>query len=341
MRAVLFRKHGGAEVLETAELPAPEPGAGEARLAVKAAALNHLDIWVRNGLGAPIPMPHIPGSDGAGVVDAVGAGVTLVKPGDEVLIAPGLSCGQCPECRAGRDSRCPSFRIVGLQTQGTYATHVVLPAENLLPLPPGMNMVQAAAAPLVFLTAYHMLFTRAGLRPGETVFVPGAASGVGSAGIQLAVVGGARVIAAAGGPEKCELARSLGAEACFDSSKKEEAAELRRLTGGRGADIVLDHVGGDHLAASVAMCARGGRVVSCGATAGPSSTLTVRALYAAEVSLLGAYMGGRWELMEVLRLFGQRRLAAVVDRTFALAEAAEAQRRMEARQNLGKLVLVT
>ena len=340
MKAILFRSHGGAEVLEAAELPDPQPGPGEARVLLKAAALNHLDLWVRSGLGAGIPMPHIPGSDGAGVVDAVGPGVTLVRPGDSVLIAPGLSCGQCADCRAGRDSRCPAFRVVGFQTQGTYATHILVPAENCIPLPGGMNFIQAAAIPLVFLTAWHMLFTRAGLRPGETVYVPGAASGVGSAAVQLAVVAGARVVAAAGSAEKLKLARSLGAETAFDSSTKDEIEEVRRVTGGRGADVVVDHVGGEHIARSVGLCARGGRVAVCGQTAGRQATLIVRDLYVPEVTVLGCYMGSRWELLDVLRLFAQGRLTAVVDRTFALTEAAGAQKRMEERKNLGKLVLV-
>jgi NADPH:quinone reductase-like Zn-dependent oxidoreductase len=339
MKAVVFRRHGGPETLETAVLPLPEPGPGEARVSLKAAALNHLDIWVRNGLGATIPMPHIGGSDGAGVVEAVGAGVANVKPGDAALIAPGLSCGLCAECRSGRDSRCPNFRILGFQTQGTYATHVVVPSGNLLPIPEGLDFPEAAAIPLVFLTAHHMLFARGALRPGETVYVPGAASGVGSAAIQLAAVAGARVIASASSPEKSALGKRLGAEVCVDASSASLADDVRRATGGRGVDLVVDHVGGDHLALAVSLCARGGRVVSCGATAGATTTLAVRALYASEISLVGAYMGGRGELHDVLRLFAQRRLQPVVDRTYPLELAAEAQRRMEARQNLGKLVL--
>jgi NADPH:quinone reductase-like Zn-dependent oxidoreductase len=337
---MVFRRHGGAEALEPAEMPIPEPGPGEVRIALRAAALNHLDIWARNGLGVEIPMPHIGGSDGAGVIDGAGPNVPERRLGEGVLIAPGLCCGRCPECLAGRESRCASFRIVGFQTQGTYATHVAVPEANAIPVPPGMTFTEAAAVPLVFLTAHHMLFARAGLRPGETVYVPGAASGVGSAAVQLASAAGARVVASAGSPEKLALARSLGAHETFlTGAGADERAEIRRLTGGRGADVVVDHVGGDHVAASAAMCARGGRVAVCGATAGPAATLPLRSLYVPEVSVLGTYMGSRWELLEVLKLFAQRRLRAVVDRVLPLAQAAEAQRLMEARKNLGKLVL--
>lgn len=341
MKAIVFRTLGGPEVLEAAELPDLQPGAGEIRIAVRAAALNHLDIWVRIGLGAPIPMPHIGGCDGAGVVDAVGPGVTQVQPGDAVMIAPGLSCGACPDCLAGRESRCPSFRIHGFQTQGTCATHTVVPARNCLPIPPGMPFPEAASIPLVFLTAYHMLFTRGQLRPGETVHVPGAAGGVGIAAVQLAAAAGARVIAAAGGPEKVALAKKLGAwEALDSSSNKNIGDDVRRLTGGRGADLVVDHVGGDYTAAAAALCARGGRVVCCGATAGKQFTMPLRSLYVPEVSILGAYMGSRWELIEALRLITHGKARPVVDRSFPLSQAADAHRRMESRLNLGKIVLV-
>jgi NADPH:quinone reductase-like Zn-dependent oxidoreductase len=341
MKAIVFRKHGGAEVLEPADLPDPSPGHGEVRVGIRAAALNHLDIWVRNGLGAAIPMPHVCGCDGAGVVEAVGPGVDAVATGDRVMIAPGLSCGACPECLAGHESRCPSFRIVGFQTQGTYATSCVVPGRNCVPVPPGLGFPEAAAIPLTFLTAYHMLFTRGQLRPGETVHVPGCASGVGTAAIQLAAAAGARVIAAGAGAEKTALAKKLGAwEALDSSSNKNIGEEVRRLTAGRGADLVVDHIGGDHTASAAALCARGGRVVVCGATAGPQFTMALRPLYVGEVSILGAYMGSRWELIEAVRLIAQGRARPVLDRTFPLAEAAEAQRRMEARQNLGKIILV-
>ncbi|MEK7466855.1 MAG: zinc-binding dehydrogenase [Planctomycetota bacterium] len=341
MKAIAFQRHGGPEVLEAMDLPDPSPGQGEVRVAIRAAALNHLDIWVRNGLGAVIPMPHVGGSDGAGVVDAVGPGVESVAPGDPVMISPGLSCGACPECLSSRESRCPAFRIVGFQTQGTYATHCVVPARNCLPIPPGLPFPEAAAIPLTFLTAYHMLFTRGQLRPGETVHVPGCASGVGTAAIQLAAAAGARVIAAGGGSEKVALAKRLGAwEALDSSSNKNIGDEVRRLTAGRGADLVVDHLGGDYTPSAAALCARGGRVVVCGATAGPQFTLPLRALYVPEISILGAYMGSRWELVEALRLVAHGRARPVIDRTFPLARAADAQRRMETRQNLGKIVLV-
>ncbi len=341
MKAIVFDRHGGAEVLRATELPDPAPAPGDVRIALRAAALNHLDIWVRNGLGAAITMPHIGGCDGAGVIDRVGTGVDPARAGEEVLIAPGLCCGRCPECLAGRDSRCASFRILGFQGQGTFATHVVVPVANCIPKPPALPWSDAAALPLTLLTAWHMLFTRAALQPGETVWIPGAAGGLGVAAVQLAAAAGARVVASASTPDKTDLATSLGADAVFAAcGTLDDAEHVRELTGGRGADVVFDHIGGPHVAVSLAAGARGARIPLCGATAGRDATLALRTLYVPEASLLGCYMGARWELLRALDLVARGQVGAVLDRTFPLADAADAQRRMEARDNLGKIVLI-
>jgi NADPH:quinone reductase-like Zn-dependent oxidoreductase len=340
MKAVVFHQHGGPEALRFEEVPTPAPGPGEVRVRLRAAALNHLDIWVRMGLRGPrIPMPHIGGSDGAGEVDAAGAGVADLKAGDRVLLCPGLRCGRCPACARGEDSLCADYRLIGYQVQGTYAEAVVVPRENVLPIPAGMPFEEAAALPLVGITAHHMLVARAGVRPGETAVVMAAGSGVGSMAVQLAKAFGARVIATAGTDAKCARARELGADETINYAAGDLEKEVRRLTGGAGADVIIEHTGGPLFTQALACLGRGGRLVTCGATGGAEASFDIRSLFVRHVSLLGSYMGGLWELHAVLRLAAQGRVRAVVDRTFPLAEAADAQRRMEARANTGKIVL--
>lgn len=341
MKASSFREHGGPEKLVYGDLPDPVPGPGEVLIRVKACALNHLDIWVREGRGIPIPMPHVSGSDVAGEVAAVGPGVTGVKAGAPALVAPGLSCGTCTACRSGRDSECDAFKILGFQVQGGYAELVVVPAANVLPFPAGLSPEEAAAVPLVFLTAYHMLFTRAGLRAGETVLVQAAGSGVGSAAVQLARVAGARVIVTAGDDAKLAKARELGADAGINYRTADFPAETLRLTGGRGADVVFEHVGGDNLVKSLAATAKGGRVVTCGATAGGQVPIDLKSFYYRQVALFGSLMGARWELLEVLKLLDRKLIRPVMDSVFPLAKAGEAQQRMLDRKNMGKIVLRT
>ncbi len=339
MKASFFRENGGPEKLVYGDLPDPVPGPGEVLIRVKACALNHLDIWVREGRGVPIPMPHVSGSDVAGEVAAVGPGVKGVKPGAPALVAPGLSCGTCVACRSGRDSECDAFKILGFQVQGGYAELVAVPEANVLPFPAGLSPEEAAAVPLVFLTAYHMLFTRAGLRAGETVLVQAAGSGVGSAAVQLARVAGARVIVTAGDDAKLAKARELGADEGINYRTADFTAETLRLTGGRGADVVFEHVGGDNLVKSLAATAKGGRVVTCGATAGGQVPLDLKSFYYRQVALFGSLMGARWELLEVLKLVERKQVRPVVDSVFPLAKAADAQQRMLDRKNMGKIVL--
>ena len=305
---------------------------------VRACALNHLDLWQRRGLDrVTIPLPHIPGSDIAG--DLLDPGGSDLVAGARVLIYPGLSCGQCPACLAGDDNLCPAFGVVGYQSEGGYAEMVAVPARNLLPLPPGIDFVEGAAFPLTFLTAWHMLVSRARLRQGETVLVIGAGSGVGQAAIQIARLQGATVLASASGAGKLEAALALGATAAIDHSRSDLADEVRRLTGTRGVDVVVEHVGEAVWERAVRSLAPGGRLVTCGATTGFHGRVDLRVLFVRQLSLLGSYMGTRAELAAAVGELAARRVRPVVDSVLPLADAADAHRRLESRQHFGKVVL--
>src|SRR5258708_573141 len=267
MKAIVFEKRGGPEVLQYREVAEPEVRSGEVLVKVHACALNHLDLWVRGGLpGVPIPLPHIPGSDVAGVVAKIGASVTNVKVGQKVLLAPGVSCGKCAACLAGTANQCPQFPNLGYLIDGGCAEFVRCPEVNCFPYPENLSFEQAAAVPLVFQTAWHMLLTRAQLKPAEEVLILGAGSGVGSAAIQIAKMFGCRVIASAGREAKLAKAKELGADEVINHKTQKIKDEVRRLTGKRGVDVVFEHVGTATWADSVASLARGGRLVTCGAT---------------------------------------------------------------------------
>ena len=336
MKAVRFHQHGPPDVLLYEDAPDPSPASGRALVRVRACALNHLDLWQRRGLErVRIPLPHISGSDVSGeIVDAGGA----LAPGTSVLLQPGLSCGACRACDAGRDNLCASYDVLGFMSDGGYAELVSVPLQNIVPIPPHVDFIHAAAFPLTFLTAWHMLLTLANLRAGDIVLVLAGGSGVGQAAIQIAREHGARVFATAG-PAKFERTRSLGAEAVFDHYAVDFAQELRLATGGRGADIVVEHVGEATWDRSVRALARGGRLVTCGATTGARATLDLRHLFARQLSFLGSYMGAKAELAAAAELFFAGRLRPVVDGVFPLSAAADAHRRLESRQHFGKIVL--
>jgi NADPH:quinone reductase-like Zn-dependent oxidoreductase len=341
MKAVVFERFGGPEVLEAREVPEPAIRPDEALIAVRACGINHLDLWVRQGLrGLDIQMPHILGNDVVGEVAAVGAAVRHLEPGARVLVCPTLSCGVCPACHAGDDHLCRDYDVLGRRRNGGYAERVAVPAVNCLPYPENLGWEHAAAVPLVFLTAWHMLVGRAGLKAGEDVLVIGGSSGVGSAAIQIARLLGARVIATAGGAAKLERARALGAHEGIDHARDDLAAEARKLTGGKGVEVVLEHVGGPVFERAVAALARNGRLVTCGATAGGKVSLDLNLLFGRHLTLLGSWMGRRAELIEVLEFVRAGRLAPVVDSVVPLAEARRAHERIEARQHFGKVVLV-
>ena len=340
MKAVIFSEHGGPEVLRYTNVAEPKIKSTEVLVRVRACALNHLDLWVRRGLpGVQIPFPHIPGSDIAGEVTKVGELVTRLKVGQKILLAPGLSCGQCAACSAGNDNQCRRYTLFGYMVDGGCAEYVRSPEANVIPIPGDLRFEEAAAVPLVFLTSWHMLWTRAQLQPGEDVLVLGAGSGVGSAAIQIGKLIGARVIATAGSEEKLQKARELGADEVIHHGKQNIPDEVRKLTDRRGVDVVFEHVGTATWEKSVASLAVGGRLVTCGATTGYEAKVDLRLLFSRQLSLLGSYMGNRAELYAVLKLIGQRKLKAVIDRVLPLAKCTQAHELLEKREQFGKIVL--
>jgi NADPH:quinone reductase-like Zn-dependent oxidoreductase len=341
MKAVIIPRHGDPDVLEYAEMPEPRIQDHEVLLKVGACALNHLDLWVRRGRpGVQIPLPHIPGSDVAGEVAKVGRHVSSVKVGERVVVAPGLSCGLCAECQAGDDNLCRRYTVLGFLVDGGCAEYVRIPDTNLFPMPDTLSYEEAAAVPLVFLTAWHMLLNRARLAPGEDILILGAGSGVGSAAIQIARMTGARIFATIGKESKREKALELGADVVFNHNDVDFAEEIRRLTDRRGVDVVLEHVGESTWKQSLASLAVGGRLVTCGATTGTQAGFDLRTLFSRNLSILGSYMGRRSELIPILKLVGERKLRPVIDSVLPLSRAAQGHARMEQREHFGKIVLV-
>jgi NADPH:quinone reductase-like Zn-dependent oxidoreductase len=340
VKAIVFQKHGGPEVLQYADVPDPEPCPNEVLVRVRACALNHLDLWVRGGLpNVSIPLPHIPGSDVAGEIARIGSEVTTVRVGQKVVLAPGVSCGKCAACISGQDNRCRQFTNLGYMIDGGCAEFVRVPEVNCLAYPENLSFEQAAAVPLVFQTAWHMLIARAELQPGEDVLVLGAGSGVGSAAIQIAKFFGARVIATAGSDEKLAKARELGADHVINHKAQKIRDEVRRITNKRGVDVVFEHVGTATWDDSLASLALAGRLVTCGNTTGYDAKLDLRFLFSRQLSLHGSYMGVKSELHTIMKLVAAGRLKPVVDRTFPLAEAAAAHAYLESGQQFGKLIL--
>jgi NADPH:quinone reductase-like Zn-dependent oxidoreductase len=336
MKAVRFHAHGGPDVLRYEEAPEPNPAPGEALVRVRACALNHLDLWQRRGMErVRIPFPHISGADVAGEVISAPHGE--FAPGRRVMLQPGISCGRCMPCLDGRDNECATYDVLGYRSDGGYAQIVKVPIQNLVTIPDAIGFVEAAAFPLAFLTAWHMLITRARLRAGEDVLVLGAGSGVGQAAIQIARLHDARVFATAG-PDKIDRTQALGAERVFDHYAADFARELKTATNGNGADIVVEHVGEATWERSMRALARDGRLVTCGATSGPNAAIDLRHLFARQLSLIGSYMGGKPELIAAAEHFFAGRLQPVVDQVFPLSRAADAHRRLERREHFGKIV---
>ncbi|HVX97472.1 MAG TPA: zinc-binding dehydrogenase [Polyangia bacterium] len=343
MRAATYRQHGGPEVLEIADVPTPTPGPHEVQVRVTATALNHIDVWMRRGLPAlHLKLPHVSGGDVCGVVSALGQGVTGVAEGDRVVLNPGMSCGHCPACLGGRDQFCPDFRMLGEQTWGGQAEYVVVPQANLVPVPRekvALSDEQLAAVPIAFITAWQMLVDRAQIRQGETVLVLAAGSGVGSAAIQIAKLWGARVITTASTDEKLAAARALGADDTINHTKTEIVAEVKRLTGRRGADIVVEHVGASTFPKSIVAAAKGGRIVTCGATDGFEPVLNLRHVFWRQLSILGSTLASKQRLFEIIDLMGAGRLEPVVHTVLPLEQIAEGHRLIESRAAFGKVVL--
>ncbi|HEV8618312.1 MAG TPA: zinc-binding dehydrogenase [Candidatus Udaeobacter sp.] len=341
MKAVIFEQHGGPEVLKFTEVADPQINSGEVLVEVRACALNHLDVWVRSGLpGITIPLPHILGDDIAGVVREVGGLVTWVKAGDEVMLQPGVSCGHCAECLAGRDNMCDEYDIIGYRRDGGYAQFVAVPGVNVIPKPGNLSWEVAAALPLVTLTAWHMLVARARVRSGEDVLVHAAGSGVGSLGIQIAKLLGARVITTASSDEKLAKARELGADETINYKREDWPREVRRLTNGRGVDVVFEHTGATTWPGSILSLKKGGRLVTCGATSGYDGRTDLRHVFYRHLTILGSMMGSKADLLAAMKFIKSGQIRAVIDRTLPLADARKAHELMEDRAQFGKLVLV-
>ena len=338
MKAVFFTKHGGNEVLEYGERDEPRPGPGEVRIAIRAAAMNHLDLFVRDGIPG-VPLPQIPGADGAGVVDAIGAGAGFA-PGDRVLIQPGLYCNACEFCRRGEQSLCVKFQLVGEHVPGTFAEKIVLPARNVFPIPGKLSFEEAAAFPLVYQTAWRMIVTRGDVRPGQTVLLHGGGGGVGGAVLEIARLAGARVFVTTSGEEKARRLSEAGAEAVLDYTKQDVAKEIRSLTNKRGVDLVVDCVGEKTWMTSLKCAANGGRIVTCGATTGPNPKEEIRLIFWKGLSILGSTMANDAEFRAMLSAVAAGRLTPRIDSTFAFSRAREAYERMERGEQYGKILLV-
>lgn len=333
---------GGLERIHVLDLPEPPalPAPGGVRVAIRAAALNHLDLFVVRGLPHDVHFPHILGADGAGVVDAVGSGVTRIKPGDRVMINPGISDDTCDYCRAGEHSLCVSFKLLGEHLPGTMAEFVIVPERNVEIVPgldPPLSWPEAAAFSLVTLTAWRMLVTRAAVRAGETVLVWGIGGGVSLAALRIAKLRGARVIATSSSDAKLAVAKTLGADVVINHRTQPVASEVRSQTAGRGADVVVDNVGEGTWEESLRSLARGGRLVTCGATGGPKVMTDVRRLFWHQFTILGSTMGNAAEYQEVRRQLGEGRLRPMVDRAYPLADARAAFERLEKGEQLGKV----
>jgi len=338
MKAVRIHQFGGPDVLQYEDIPGPQLRKDQVLVRVKACALNHLDLWVRKGLPG-VNLPHILGSDIAGEIAEVGEYVTGFSTGQRVIVAPMHYCGHCTKCVAGLQNQCREFTVLGNGVDGGNCDLIAVPARNVIPIPESLDFVQAASVPLVFVTAWHMLVGLAGVRPGQTVLILGASSGVGIAAIQIAKMFHCRVITTAGNEEKLEKARALGADCGINHYKQKISEEVRKLTNKEGVDIVVEHVGAATWDESVRSLKTAGTLVTCGATTGPNVSIDVRHLFARQLRLLGSYMGTMGELREVLGHVFAGRLKPVVDRTFPLSEVRAAHEYLEKSQMFGKVVL--
>lgn len=342
MRAITLHRHGDASVLAPEALPDPVVGPGQALVAIEACALNRLDLWVRGGLpNLRLTYPHVLGSDIAGRVLETGPGVDPAWRDRAVVLNPGLSCGACESCLGGWDNLCPRYRILGENVGGGYCERICVPQANLVAKPENLGMIEAAAVPLTFLTAWQMVVTRGRVAPGDTVLVHAVGSGVGVAALQIAKLHGARVVALASTDAKLERARELGADATVRTADPDWPKQVRALpwVGKRGLDLVVEHTGKDTWSASIELARRGGTVVTCGASSGWDATTDLRHVFFRQIQILGSTMGSKASLHRIMALCGEGKLRPVVDRVFPLADAAAAHRHLESRAQFGKVVL--
>lgn len=341
MKAVVFEQHGGPEVLKYKDVPDPKPGRGDVLIEVKATSINHIDIFLRRGMpGVKIPLPKIVGSDAAGIVREVGSDVIGISAGQRVTINPGISCGRCEFCSAGYGSQCVSYAMVGENRDGSYAELLAVPAHIVLPIPDSFSFEEAAAAPLVFLTAWSMMVVKGNIRPGEDVLILGAGAGVGMAAIQIAKLVGCQVFATASSDEKLEKARKLGADVLINYKSEEFDKKIRELTSKRGVDVVVDYIGADTWVRSLRSARRGGRVLTCGATTGFDPQTDLRQIFFRQVQVIGSTMGSHREFLDVMKCVFRGQLKPVIDREFPLSDARKAHELIEGRSVFGKIVLI-
>jgi NADPH:quinone reductase-like Zn-dependent oxidoreductase len=340
MKALYMRGHGELEQIEYGDLPEPAPNAGEVVVDVKAAALNRLDLFVLRGIpGIDLAMPHVGGADGAGVVAAVGDGVSGWSVGDEVVLNPGVWCGACEFCRRGDESLCVRFGLLGEHRPGTFAERVRVPAASLGRKPSHLTWVEAAAFPLVYLTAWRMLVTRARLEAGETVLIHGIGGGVALAALAIAKRLGARAIVTSGSAEKLRRARELGADEAIDYTAADVAKQVRGLTGRRGVDVVVESTGAATWMASLRSACKGGRIVTCGATTGPQPAEEIRLIFWNQLSILGSTMGSVADWRSMIDAVERWGLRPAIDSAHRLADGRAAYERLERRDQFGKIVL--
>lgn len=340
MKAIVFEEHGGPEVLKLEEIHEPDVGPGQVKIKIYASALNHLDLWVLGGIPGPkIPMPHILGNEIAGEIVELGEGVESWQTGERVVVSPGMGCGECDYCLTGYDSACTEYRMIGYTLQGGWCEYQAVDARRLIRINDRWSMEEWAGMPLVLVTAWHMLLTRTETKRGEDVLVQAAGSGVGVAAIQLAKLAGARVITTAGTDEKCQKALELGADHAINYKTDDFAREVKKITGGRGVDVIIDHVGSDTFEGGLKALAKTGRLITCGATTGGACEFDMRYLFVRQISIAGSFMGGIAGLRKAIELMGRGLIKPVIDSVFPLEEAADALRHMQERKQFGKIAL--
>jgi NADPH2:quinone reductase len=340
MKAIYYSEHGNADVLTYGDVEEPAAGRGEVVIDVKAASLNHIDLFLRRGLpGLKIPLPHIPGCDAAGVVSEIGDSVTNVSVGDRVLINPSISCGHCEFCDRGDASLCTTYTLIGETTTGTCRERMSVPSRNAIPISDSLSFEEAASIPLVFLTAWRLLISRGRVAPGEDVLILGASAGVGIAAIQIAKRAGARVLAAASTEEKLNLCRELGAHVLINYAEEDFVRRVRKETNKRGVDVVVDYIGRETWVKSLKSLVGGGRLLTCGATTGYDPQTDLRHVFYRQLEIIGSTMGGLNDLMIPLKMIESGLMRTVVGATFDLKDTAQAHRMMEERRSIGKVVI--
>lgn len=340
MRAILLNQHGGLDQLRMGEIEEPEPGLGEVRVQLKAAALNRVDLWVLQGWpGIELEYPHILGADGAGLVDKLGEGVTDFEPRDRVVINANLSCGRCRFCLAGQDQMCVHWELLGETVRGTFADYVAVPAGNLIALPDEFPFAEAAAAGLVFHTAWHSLISKGNLRAGETVLIVGASGGVNTASLQIAKLAGARTFVVGSSADKLSLAESLGADVLINRAEEDWSKAVYKATDRRGVDVVIDNVGMGTIPLSMRAARKGGRILTVGNTAGPKYEIDHRYFFGKHLSIIGSTMGTLSDFSQVMGLLFERQLQAVIDREYPLTEHRQALERLQSGEQMGKITL--